>query len=325
MKREFKIIKAKFLHPSQVLPTREVEPSLLESVRRDGVQHPIIVRPSSTRKGMFEIIDGHLRFGCLDPEDQVTVDIRYDVDDEEVFRLSESTFKRKDRNTFERALFYAKWVEVVKSRYGEWGAQSRVAKESGLSEAQISQYLAIHKLFETLLEKGVKQEVFNVLKNQSINKLYELSRITDCSVLLEAADFLANNPNVSLEELKHAIERIRRKLERKEQELLDEIAEALEENSSSTLTSQQHLSIGKLEEVIEKFKSKLDVTVPRLIKLKNLDTAKNANKVQKLIKIIKRILRAFKDMEKELRGLEVQDKNFINNPSGGKEVCSEKL
>ncbi len=314
MKREFKVVKAKFLHPSEVLPTREFEPSLSESVRRDGVQHPIIVRPSSTKKGMFEIIDGHLRFGCLDPEEQVVVDIRYDINDEEVFRLSESTFKRKDRNTFERALFYAKWVEIAKSRYGEWGAQSRVARESGLSEAQISQYLSIHKLFETLSEKGVKQEIFDALKKQSVNKLYELSRITDCSVLLEAADFLASNPNISLEELKQ-------KIERKEQELIDEIAEALEENSSS----QEHLSIGELEEVIEKFKSKLDVTVPRLIKLKNLDIAKNSDRIQKLLKIIKRILRAFKDMEKVLRDLEAQDKNFISNPSGCKEDCSEKL
>lgn len=314
MKREFKVVKAKFLHPSEVLPTREFELSLSESVRRDGVQHPIIVRPSSTRKGMFEIIDGHLRFGCLDPEEQVVVDIRYDINDEEVFRLSESTFKRKDRNTFERALFYAKWVEIAKSRYREWGAQSKVAKASGLSEAQISQYLSIHKLFETLSEKGVKQEIFDALKNQSVNKLYELSRITDCSVLLEATDFLASNPNISLEELKQ-------KIERKEQELIDEIAEALEENSSS----QEHLSIEELEEVIEKFNCKLDVAVPRLIKLKNLDIAKNSDRIQKLLKIIKRILRAFKDMEKVLRDLEAQDKNFISNLSGCKEDCSEKL
>ncbi len=325
MKREFKIIKAKYLRPSPILPKRESDSSLLESIERNGVQHPIIVRPSKSEEGFFEVIDGHLRLCCLNPEQEVVVDVRYDVSDEDVFRISESTFKRRGRNTFEKAVFYKKWVETVESLYGEWGAQSKVAKESGLSEAQISQYLAIHKLFETLSEKGVKQEIFNALKNQPINKLYELSRITDCSVLLEAADFLANNSNVSLEELKQAIEQIRQKLERKEQELLDEIAEALEESSSSTLTSQQHLSIGELEEVIQKFKSKLDVTVPRLIKLKNLDIAKNANRVKKLLKIIKRILRAFKDIEKELRDLEAQYKNFINNPSGCKEVCSEKL
>lgn len=101
MQREFKWVYARNLHQSTILPQREHNPELTESVKKLGVQTPLIVRRIEVKPGEFEIIDGGLRKGELHGDDQVLVDVRSDVKDSELFRISEATFKRRDRSAYE--------------------------------------------------------------------------------------------------------------------------------------------------------------------------------------------------------------------------------
>ena len=129
-KRKFGFVEASRIHPSRLLPGRESDDQLVDSIRRDGIQQPIIVRPSPHEKGMYEIIDGHLRYETIQKGQKVLVDVRYGANDAGVFKISEATFKRKPRTTYERSLFYSRWVKTLESTSQSPGAQRKVAKEA---------------------------------------------------------------------------------------------------------------------------------------------------------------------------------------------------
>jgi len=211
-------VEAAKLHPSTILPKREVDKQLEESVNREGIQLPIIVRPSPHEDDKYEIIDGHGRHESIQSNRKVLVDVRYGLDDEGVFRISEATFKRKPRTTYERAFFYNNWV---KTQPESQGAQKRVAKMANLSEAEVSHYLSISRLFIRLGSHSITMSIFNALKNQGVNKLYALAKVEDESAMLEVAAKMAENANMPLEELKDLIEE-RTSPMREIQELLED-------------------------------------------------------------------------------------------------------
>ena len=101
MQREFKLVYARNLHQSTILPQREHNQELIESVKKVGIQTPLIVRLVEGKPGEYEIIDGGLRSAELRDDDQVLVDVRSDVKDSELFKISDATFKRKDRTAYE--------------------------------------------------------------------------------------------------------------------------------------------------------------------------------------------------------------------------------
>ena len=206
--REYKLVRADKIRFSTVLPRRDsYDDKIRESMRKDGVQQMLIVRPHPTFAGQYEIIDGSMRRWALKNDDYVVVDVRYDAKDSEVFKISELTFKRKQRSTYQRAEFFSEWVNVIKREFGKKGAQARVAREAGLAEGGISQYLAINRMFTDLSDLlGSSSVSFNALKNGSVNKLYELSRLVGTPVFLDVAGQLAENLNMSVRELRRIVE-----------------------------------------------------------------------------------------------------------------------
>ena len=181
-----KTVKAKYIHPSSVLPSREHGNDILESVRAVGVQHLLIVRPLHSIPNEYELIDGLGRFKALDPESEVEVEVREGATDAEVFKISEATFKRTQRSTAETATFYATYVEAVKKETNENNAKQIVCRDSCISESQLSQYLAINRLFVKLTQLS-SEDVFGGVRKLGINKLYELSKLEDNVQLLEVA------------------------------------------------------------------------------------------------------------------------------------------
>lgn len=206
--RKFESVPARKLRFSQILPRRSCyDDHVLESMRKDGVQQPLIVRPHPDTPGEYEIIDGSMRYWTFKPDDLVLVDVRYGIKDSEIFRISDISFRRKQRITFERAEFLASWVKVESRAHGKRGAQARVAEKARLTEGEISQYLAIHRMFTRLKELSAgTSETFDALKNQGINKLYELSRLTGTHAFLQVAVQLAENPGMPVRELRRIVE-----------------------------------------------------------------------------------------------------------------------
>jgi len=237
MKRKLKWVEAKKLHPSSILPKRDHDPRISESVEKYRIQQPIIVRPLPGSEEEFEIIDGHGRVEALDGDVKVLVDIRYDLKNVDVFKISETTFQRNDRTTYEMALFYKSWVEaVIKETGEERGAQKRVAEEAKLSESEVSHYLSISRLFERPQLQNFPERNFNALKNQGVNKLYVLANVEDESVMMEIAQKMSEDPYITLEALKNLVETLTE--DRQIQRLLeeDEEEEEIESNTATQLT-----------------------------------------------------------------------------------------
>jgi hypothetical protein len=230
--REIKLVKATSVHPSTILPKREISREVMDSVKRDGIQQPIIVRPHPDREGEYEIIDGHnRRYGLIEKPDinyyvpgrepEILVDIRYGVTDADVFNLSNTMHKRKERNTYEQAEFYVKWIEAKAKELGkEEGALTEVAKEliteepdsliysSALNSKQslLSQYRKIYEMFQKLEQKRPDLD-FNILKSLAINKLYELTKLMDnLHTLIKVVEKLLKNPNMTLDRIKELTE-----------------------------------------------------------------------------------------------------------------------
>jgi hypothetical protein len=139
--REIKLVKARLVHPSTILPKRGRSREVIDSVKRDGIQQPIIVRPHPTIPNEYEVVDGDTRRFALvekpdirlyndETEPEILVDIRYGLTDTEVFQLSNTMHKRKERNTYEQAESYVKWIEAKAKELGkEEGALTEVAKK----------------------------------------------------------------------------------------------------------------------------------------------------------------------------------------------------
>lgn len=183
--RKSMFVKVKNIHSSSIIPIRSHDFTFVESVRKVGIQQPLIVRPESGKSGEYELIDGRGRLYALDPDQEVWVEIR-EATDAEVFRISDATTKYTQRSTAEKAAFYAAYVEAIKKETGEKGAQARVSDETQLDLCEISQYLAINELFVKLAQCDPESN-FGNLKKMGINKLYELSKLSDHPELLKVA------------------------------------------------------------------------------------------------------------------------------------------
>ena len=200
------VVPAGKIHFSKILPRKDPSDEVLQSIRNYGIQLPLIVRPLRENPEEYEIIDGAIRRLALSDGQRVLVEIRYGVTDSEVFRINEAISKRKQRTTYESANFYSHWVRTVIEERGKKGAQARVARIARMNEGEISQYLAIHKMFKEL-ERWPRLAAINldVLKNQTINKLYELSKLKGNPALLKIAEELAKQPNMPIRKLRRII------------------------------------------------------------------------------------------------------------------------
>ena len=236
---EIKKVRVTLVHPSTILPKRQRSHEVMESVKRDGIQQPIIVRPHPTNPNEYEVVDGDTRRFALverpdmrlyhdETEPEIMVDVRYALSDVDVFKLSNTMHKRKERNTYEQAEFYVKWIEAKAKELGkEEGALTELAKEliteepdsptysSELNSKQslLSQYVKVYELFkmlETLEQKypdKFKEIDLNALKPIGLTRLYTLTKLMDNPpVLIKVVEKLSKNPNMTLDRLKELTE-----------------------------------------------------------------------------------------------------------------------
>jgi ParB/RepB/Spo0J family partition protein len=238
--REIKMVNAMLVKPSSILPKRDSSREVMDSVKRDGVQQPIIVRPHPEKEGEYEIIDGHNRwYGITEVpninnyvpgrEPEILVDIRYGLTDADVFKLSNIMHKRKERNTYEQAEFYVKWIEAKAKELGkEEGALTEVAKELiddvdsdhpiypevlNSKQSLLSQYVKVYELFKTLetLEQKYPDKFeeidLNAIKHIGLTRLYALTKLIDNPLtLIKVVQKLSKNPDMTLERLKELTE-----------------------------------------------------------------------------------------------------------------------
>ena len=205
-KRKFKSVPAEKIHYSALLPTREYNEDFVESIKKTGIQQPLIVRPLPNTADEYEMIDGRGRLDAVeDKQKEVLVDVRYNTKDLDVFQISEATFLRTERSAYDRALFIEKWAKTLEGETGEnKGVQALLARQTGLSESAISEYTSIYCLFEKL-KSLVDAEEFNALKSGlrswGVNKLYKLSELLESPNLLDVVRALAKKHHVSVQQI----------------------------------------------------------------------------------------------------------------------------
>jgi len=292
--RKYAIVEASKLHLSKVLPLREYNEELKKIIRSEGIQQPIIVRPSTWKADEYEIIDGHLRYCAATENHLVSIEIREGVDDLEVFRISEATFTRKGRTTYERAMHYTTWVRAMKAAYGEEGAQARVAKAAHLSEADISYYISIGEMFQRLMTSSVSVPVFKALKSQPVNKLYEISKIEKGEVLTVVAGRLANSPEMTMKQLRSVI--------LSEIEAADPLHQIAEEEYGKTEAEIEASKTNALKEATQQLEDTLELTRKTVAVLKsnvhsNARSYLNPEALKRIEKMINALRRIGKEAE----------------------------
>jgi ParB/RepB/Spo0J family partition protein len=308
---EFKLVPVGKIHPSLVLPSREYGPEVAASIERIGIQQPPIVRPLVGKSDEYEIIDGRGRFLSLKNDQKVLVDIRHDIKDSDVFRISEATFQRKDRSAYEKACFYDKWLKMLQKEKGECdGLQIHFAKQANLSESAISQYLAICNAFEKLKSLSPNEE-FNALKSWSVNKLYALSEIDEDPDFLETARELEKKGDISIEEMQHFLtERNFKQMEEilaSPDEGNEKLSESKTDSASVSLSAETGMQLTsyknclKYAQKVGKLETETHQTLSALVQKMFSDTEKFSS--SEILGILTSLLQTLKKLKKQTAAL----------------------
>lgn len=148
--------------------TGEEMEKLADSIRENGLQYPIIVRPMQ-EKGQYEILAGRRRVGAVKSNGDTEIDaiIRV-VDDSEAAMIVTETNLRHRENLFhsEKAFAYRLQLEAIK-RQGrrtdledktstqiacKMESAEKVAEKNDVSKDEIRRYVRITYLIPSLLE-----------------------------------------------------------------------------------------------------------------------------------------------------------------------------
>ena len=216
-KREFKWVPRRLVHASFTIPPREQSEEVKRSVKKDGQQQPIISRPCMCKfatEPHFEAIEGSTRLYGIKSDGMVWLDVRYGLTEYEVFKLAHTAHIRKGRNTFEKAVFYARMVETKEKESG--GVKKvEVALDCSIDPNLLSQYLKIWQLYKVLnmlkvkgQAKGtVSDSAIKYLSSWGINRLYALTRLLDYHNLLAKAvnKIMATNREFSVDAVRKLV------------------------------------------------------------------------------------------------------------------------
>lgn len=124
-------------------PSDESCKELIASIARHGQRHPVLGRKIARTPGAkIELIYGARRlFAAARLGVQLLVDVR-DLDDHEaVVEMEIENRLRTDVSPYERGMSYRRWLNA-----GLFTSQSELAKELGVSEAQVSRLLRYAEL-----------------------------------------------------------------------------------------------------------------------------------------------------------------------------------
>ena len=145
------------LHPGKFQPRSQFDPvtlaELAESIRKNGIMQPIIVRPSTTQAGKYEIVAGERRGRAAQMAglEQVPVIIR-DIPDKQALELAlVENIQRKDLSPLEEAGGYQRLMEEFEY------TQDELASTIGKSRSHIANLLRLLSLPEeirAMLDKG---------------------------------------------------------------------------------------------------------------------------------------------------------------------------
>ena len=148
-------------HPFKVIDDEKME-ELVESIRRNGVLSPVILRPAE--KNTYEMISGHRRMHAaqLAGLSSIPAFIRDMTDDEAVLAMVDSNIQREELLPSEKAFAYKMKMEAMKRQgkrndltSGQNGPKltaELIGEETGDSVRQVKRYIRLTELIPDLLD-----------------------------------------------------------------------------------------------------------------------------------------------------------------------------
>ena len=149
-------------HPFKVNDDEEME-QLVESIKENGMQSPIVVRPKED--GRYEVVSGHRRlFACKKIGlEKVEAIVKEMTRDEAIIALVDSNIQREHILPSEKAKAYKMKMEALKRRAGRpskdnecpvvtnYYAADEVSKDTDDSSRQIFRYIRLTELVPEIL------------------------------------------------------------------------------------------------------------------------------------------------------------------------------
>ena len=150
-------------HPFKVLDDEKMD-TLVESIRENGILHPVIVRPD--QNGDYEMISGHRRLHAagIVGLNKVPAIVNEMSDDEAIIKMVDANIQREELLPSEKAFAYKMKLEAIKRTAGrpstnnscQSGTHLRsdqeLASQVGESARSIQRYIRLTYLVPELLE-----------------------------------------------------------------------------------------------------------------------------------------------------------------------------
>ena len=190
-------------HPYQVLDNDEMN-SLIESVQKQGIMTPLIVRPLEGSTDEYEIISGHRRFRAAQKAGllEVPAFIRPVSRDEAAIMVVDSNLHREHLLPSEKAFAYKLKAEALKHQGQRTDLTSEqlapklstelIAEKEGTSKDTVKRYIRLTKLIPDILKMVDEQRI-------AFSVGVELSYLTEYEQqdLFEAIELEDKTPSLS--------------------------------------------------------------------------------------------------------------------------------
>ena len=190
-------------HPYQVLDNDEMN-SLIESVQKQGIMTPLIVRPLEGSTDEYEIISGHRRFRAAQKAGllEVPAFIRPVSRDEAAIMVVDSNLHREHLLPSEKAFAYKLKAEALKHQGQRTDLTSEqlapklstelIAEQEGTSKDTVKRYIRLTKLIHDILKLVDEQRI-------AFSVGVELSYLTEYEQqdLFEAIELEDKTPSLS--------------------------------------------------------------------------------------------------------------------------------
>jgi ParB family chromosome partitioning protein len=188
---------------------------LVESIKKNGVLTPVIVRPDD--EGTYEMISGHRRLHAAKRAGLATIPaiVKPMTDDEAIVAMVDSNVQREEILPSERAFALKMKMDAIKrqgartdldvtSTHNERRLETAdvVGEQSGISRAQVRRYIRLTELNSNLLEmvdnkklqlmlavdisyfdKDIQQWIYEYIKENVVIKPEQIKALKECTNL----------------------------------------------------------------------------------------------------------------------------------------------
>ena len=180
-------------HPFKVIDDEKME-ELVESIRRNGVLSPVILRPAE--KNTYEMISGHRRMHAakLAGLSSIPAFIRDMTDDEAVLAMVDSNIQREELLPSEKAFAYKMKMEAMRRQgkrndltSGQNGPKltaELIGEETGDSVRQVKRYMVDRKRLNftiavdiSYIDKQTQQWLYEYIRENGFIKPSQISAL----------------------------------------------------------------------------------------------------------------------------------------------------